>query len=167
MAQKGLFLLLLLGISSIDITESTNKSAAGNDFELIMVCKKNKNYHGSQFTGSNNCSDLSDVPTKYSPALQNLQLSPSCPLDSGLSHTILQNITNWFNICTWNTQSENAPFKTKHKNKNVKKRCNRLWGRCGSWSESWRLARSRALDHTALLWTGQIQNVSGPPAFSI
>ena len=55
MAQKGLFLLLLLGISSIDITESTNISAAGNDFDLIMVNKKNKNYHRPQFTGSNKC----------------------------------------------------------------------------------------------------------------
>ena len=43
MAQKGLFLLLLLGISSIGITESTNISAAGNDFDLNMVDKKNKN----------------------------------------------------------------------------------------------------------------------------
>ena len=40
MAQKGLFLLLLLGISSIDITESTNISAAGNNFDFIMVDKK-------------------------------------------------------------------------------------------------------------------------------
>ena len=39
MAQKGLFLLLLLGISSIGITESTNISAAGNDFDLNMVDK--------------------------------------------------------------------------------------------------------------------------------
>ena len=45
MAQKGLFLLLLLGISSIGITESTNISAAGNNFDFIMVGKKN--YHGS------------------------------------------------------------------------------------------------------------------------
>ena len=43
MAQKGLFLLLVLGISSIGITESTNISAAGNDFDLNMVDKKNKN----------------------------------------------------------------------------------------------------------------------------
>ena len=40
MAQKGLFFLLLLGISSIDITESTNISAAGNNFDFIMVDKK-------------------------------------------------------------------------------------------------------------------------------
>ena len=55
MAQKGLFLLLLLGISSIDLTESTNISAAGNNFDLNMVDKKNQNYDGSQFTGRNNC----------------------------------------------------------------------------------------------------------------
>ena len=83
MAQNELFLLLLLGLSSIDLTESTNISAAGNNFDLNMVDKKNNHYDGSQFTGSNNCSDLSDVPTKYSLALQNLQLSSSCPLDSG------------------------------------------------------------------------------------
>jgi len=35
MAQKGLFLLLLLGISSIDITESTNISAAGCGDDVV------------------------------------------------------------------------------------------------------------------------------------